>query len=154
MPTPSERLLGRLGFTEERFRSWERRARIASVGMMVATGIFFIVWPPMSTSALWGGWSWAPIIWGFFMVLGGTLSIWGIHSRILQVEQTGKFILVLAIAFYILNQTLIMFQIPITPTRAGGTGILVAYLLSVLSRYFAISADIKASRAAKLLEGR
>lgn len=148
-----DRLFARWGFSEEKFRRVERRLRMLSVVFMVLTGLFFIVWPPMSTHALWGG-SWPPVIWGFFMVLGGTVSLWGILSRVLQVEQTGKFTLGLAIGFYVVNQALIMFQVPITYTRAGGTGILIAYFFAVWARYFALGAEIIASRTVKLLEGR
>lgn len=153
MPTAIDRLFARWGFSEEEFRRVERVMRVFGVVFMVLTGLFFIVWPPMSTHALWGG-DWPPVAWGFFMVLGGVVSLWGILSRVLQVEQTGKFIMGLSIGFYIFNQSLIMFDVPITPTRAGGTGILVAYFFAVWARYFGIGADIIASRTAKILEGR
>lgn len=153
MPTFIDRALRRLYMGEQRLRLWERVTRIAAVAMMVFTGLFFIIWPPTSTAALWGS-DYAPYAWGFFMTLGGVFAVWGLCNRILQVEQTGMFIITLAVAFYVLNQSLIMFAVPITWTRAGSTTILAAFTFFSASRYFALSADILAARSARRMGGR
>lgn len=153
MPTRLDRLMRKMHLSGESLLLLERLSRMGGVVMMVATGLFFLVWPPTSTAALWGG-DIPPYVWGFFMVLGGVLSVWGLVSRVLQTEQTGMFILALAIAFYALNQTMIMFQIPITWSRAGSTGILIAFFLTACARYFGLTAQILAARRTRMLEGQ
>lgn len=150
----SSRIARRFGLTEERARLYERRSRLAGVVTMVVTGIAFIAWPPMSTQALWGGNFIAPVTWGLFMALAGALSVWGILSRVLQIEQTGMFIMWLALGFYTVNQGMIMFETPITWTRAGGTSLLVAFLFLTFARYWALTADIIVARIARIKEGR
>ena len=129
-----------------------RGLRMGSVVSMVLTGLFFITWPPMSTAAMWGG-EYPPIVWGAFMIIGGGFAVWGIKTKIMQTEQTGMFILALAIAFYALNQALIMFQVPITPSRAGSTMILVSFLFSTCARHADLAVKIQAQRNARRLGG-
>lgn len=153
MLTRLDRFMRKMHLSGESLLILERISRMGGVVMMVATGLFFLIWPPTSTAALWGG-DLPPYVWGFFMVLGGVLAIWGLTSRVLQTEQTGMFILMLAIGFYALNQAMIMFQVPITWSRAGSTGILVAFFLSTSARYFGLTTQILAARRTRMLGGR
>ena len=141
------------GLTAESAESLERYARLAATVTMVATGLFFLVWPPTSSHLLWGA-NVAPYAWGTFMIIGGILASWGAVSRVLQVEHTGQFILTLVMGFYTLNQTMVMFSAPVTLTRAGSTSILLSFTFFALSRYFQLGGKLARVHEDRALEGR
>ena len=143
----------RPGLTAESAENLERYARLAATVTMVATGLFFLVWPPTSSHALWGAYA-APYAWGTFMIVGGALASWGAVSRVLQVEHTGQFILTLVMGFYTLNQTMVMFSTPVTLTRAGSTSILLSFTFFALSRYFQLGGKLARVHEDRALEGR
>lgn len=131
----------------------ERYSRLAATVTMVATGLFFLTWPPTSTHALWGM-NVAPYAWGSFMIIGGGLASWGLVTGIIQTEHTGKFILSLVMGFYTMNQTMVMFSDPVTPTRAGSTAILLSFTFFSLARYFQLSGKLARVYEERAWEGR
>lgn len=141
------------GLSIESADGLERYARLAATITMVATGLFFLVWPPTSSHLLWGA-NVAPYAWGTFMIVGGILASWGAVSRVLQVEHTGQFILTLVMGFYTLNQTMVMFSAPVTLTRAGSTSILLSFTFFALSRYFQLGGKLARVHEDRALEGR
>lgn len=111
-------------------------------------GATYVLFPPLSTAGLWEA-DWPAITWGALMFAAGIVTALGIGSRILNVEQYGMLMTVVSTGMLIINQTLLMLYPPVTPTRLGGTLILVAFLSFATARYFELAADI---RSAKLAE--
>lgn len=111
-------------------------------------GATYVLFPPLSTAGLWEA-DWPAIVWGALMFAAGIVTALGIRSRILNVEQYGMLMTVVSTGMLIINQTMLMLYPPVTPTRLGGTLLLVAFLAFATARYFELGADI---RSAKLAE--
>lgn len=89
------------------------------------------------------------------MVVSGFVIVWGIRSKVLQVEQIGMLAMAVGAGLLSLGQTLVMLSEPVTWTRGGGTLILWALVSFALARYFELSSEIRSSRnALQRLEGR
>lgn len=125
-----------------------RGFRIAAALIVSLAGAAYVLAPPRSTAGLWEA-DWPAITWGVLMVAAGIVTVLGLRSRVLNVEQYGMLMTAVSTGMLVINQTLLIFDPPVTPTRAGGTLILVGFLAFAVARYFELSADI---RSAKLAE--
>lgn len=131
-----------------------KAARYLASTLVIAAGVFYVYYPPQTTSAFFDG-TWPPRIWGAIMVVSGFVIVWGIRSKVLQVEQIGMLAMAVGAGLLSLGQTLVMLSEPVTWTRGGGTLILWALVSFALARYFELSSEIRSSRRAlQRLEGR
>ena len=112
-------------------------------------GATYVLFPPLSTAGLWEA-DWPAITWGALMFTAGIVTALGIRSRILNIEQYGMLITVVSTGMLIINQTLLMLYPPVTPSRLGGTLILVAFLSFATARYFELAADIRSAKLAEV----
>lgn len=122
--------------------------RFAAALTVSAAGAAYVLAPPLSTAGLWEA-DWPAIVWGVLMFAAGIITALGLRSRVLNVEQYGMLMTAVSSGMLVINQTLLMLYPPVTPTRAGGTLVLIAFLAFAFARYFELSADI---RSAKLAE--
>lgn len=128
-------------------------ARYIASTLVVAAGLFYLFFPPTTTTNYFEG-NFPPLIWGAFMVAAGVVIAWGIRSRVLQVEQYGMLMMGVGAGLLSTAQTMVMFDHPVTLTRGGGTLILWALVAFATARYFELSAEIRSSRTARQrLEG-
>jgi peptidoglycan/LPS O-acetylase OafA/YrhL len=108
-----------------------RVARLVAAVSGLAAGIFYVVFPPRTTTAYFDTAALAQA-WGVFFFLGGLLCIWAWYSRLLIIDLIGLSLLVLGAGALSMAQTAVMFSAPITYTRGGGT-----FALYVLTGYLA-----------------
>lgn len=127
--------------------------RYAASTLVIAAGIMYVTHPPRTTSQFFAG-EWPAISWGVVMLISGAVIIWGIKSKILQIEQYGMLLLGVGAGMLSLGQTLVMVGHSITLTRGGGTLILWSLVAFAAARYFELSAEIRSARiASRKLEG-
>lgn len=130
-----------------------KTARYVASTLVIAAGILYLIAPPRTTSQFFEG-QWPAMAWGAMMLLAGGVIIWGIKSKILQVEQYGMLVLGVGSGMLSIGQTMVMLELPITWTRGGGTLILWALVAFAAARYFELSAEIRSARLAnQKLEG-
>lgn len=130
-----------------------KTARYVASTLVIAAGIMYLFWPPRTTSQFFEG-EWPALVWGGMMFIAGVVIIWGIRTKILQIEQYGTLLLGVGAGMLSLGQTLVMLGDDITLTRGGGTLILWALVSFAVARYFELSAEIRSSRLAdRKLEG-
>lgn len=132
-----------------------KAARYLASTLVIAAGIFYLLSPPRTTSQFFEG-EWPAMAWGAMMLVAGAVIIWGIKSKILQIEQYGMLILGVSSGLLSSAQSLVMFGDwpSVTWTRGGGTLILWALVAFAGARYFELSAEIRSSRLANVkLEG-
>ena len=132
----------------QRMKRSGRIFRFAAALTISAAGAAYVLAPPRSAAGLWEA-DWPAIVWGVLMFAGGIITSMGLRTRILNVEQYGMLMTAVSTGMLVINQTLLMLYPPITPTRAGGTLILLGFLSFATARYFELAADI---RSAKLAE--
>lgn len=108
-----------------------RVARLAAAISGLAAGVFYVVFPPRTTTAYFDTSALAQA-WGVFFVLGGLLCIWAWYSRLLIIDRIGLSLLTTGALSLSAAQTAVMLSAPITYTRGGGT-----FALYVLTGYLA-----------------
>lgn len=85
-----------------------------------AAGVSYMVAPPRTTSDFLDS-SIPAMIWGGVFLAGAGIALGGIWSRVPHVERLGLALVIIAGLVLTAVQTLVMFDHPITWTRAGGT---------------------------------
>lgn len=127
-----------------------RHFRALASTFYIAAGAFYILAPPRTTARFLEA-SWPAILWGAVMVAGGIVAIRGLQSRVLQTEQLGILMLLVATTMLALTQTAVAVD-SWTLTRGGGTFVLWALCSFALARYSELSADIRSARAAREIQ--
>lgn len=125
-----------------------RLSRYLASTLLISSGLFYLLAPPRTTSQFFDG-EWPSLVWGVFILVAGAVIIWGVWSRILQIEQYGMLMLGVGVGLVSTGQTLVMFGDPITWTRGGGTAILWGLVAFAVARYFELSAEIRSARLAR-----
>lgn len=138
----------------ERFTRTGRAFRYAGAVAMITTGLFYVLYPPRTTSAFFDT-TLFPQAWGLIIFASGFVTLWGMRTRILQVEQYGTLMFAIGGGLLALAQTLVMVSPPPTLTRGGGTFVLYCLVFLVTARYFELSADIRSAKLAqRIMEDR
>lgn len=129
-----------------------RRFRLVAAIFYMLAGGFYVGAPPRTTASFFDA-SWPSIAWGVLMVAGGIVTITGLRTRIIQVEQYGMLMILVATAMLALTRTAVMLDPPPVFTRGGGVFVLWAQVAFAAARYSELSADIRAARAARKIAG-
>ena len=130
-------------------RAGRRLRTVAGVVVLIA-GVAYVLWPPNTTIGLFDA-AWPPIGWGIILAISGGVIVWGIRSKLMQVEQLGMMGLGIGAGLLTISQTLVMILggTGFSPTRLGGTAAYLAFTIFAAARYFELSADIRAARLAR-----
>ena len=83
-------------------------------------GVSYMVAPPRTTADFLDS-SVPAMIWGGVFLIGAGIALVGIWKRVPHVERLGLMLVIIAGAVLTVVQALVMFDHPITWTRAGGT---------------------------------
>lgn len=93
-----------------------------------SAGVSYMAAPPRTTSDFLDS-SIPAMIWGLVFLVGSGTALGGIWKRIPHVERLGLMLVIIAGVVLTAVQTLVMFDPPITWTRAGGTGAYAGFTL-------------------------
>lgn len=115
--------------------------------LLIAAGLMYLTHPPRTTARYFEG-EWPALVWGVLMLVGGGIILWGLQSRILQIEQYGMLMVGTGAGLLSIGQTMVMLDGP-TWTRGGGTAVLWALVAFSAARYFELSAEIRSARLAR-----
>lgn len=107
-----------------------------------AAGVAYMVAPPRTTSDFLDS-SIPAMIWGFVFLVGAGIALGGIWKRIPHVERLGLMLVIIAGAVLTVVQSLVMFDPPITWTRAGGTGAYAGFTLIAWALHLKTSTRIE-----------
>lgn len=127
--------------TSESSRSVKVITALAFVGF-VASGLFYMFAPPKSSSAYYDT-SIPAVLWGVVFVVGGLFAVWGIFRKTPHLERLGLMLVVIAGAVLTISQTALMFEIPITWTRGGGTGAYGSFTLLALALWLRLGKRVE-----------
>lgn len=129
-----------------------RRLRIVAGVVVFIAGVAYILFPPATTIGLFAA-AWPPIGWGIVLAISGGVTVWGIHSKLMQVEQLGMMGMGIGAGLLTISQTLVMVMggTGFAPTRLGGTAVYLAFTILATARYFELAADIRAAKLAREL---
>ena len=100
-------------------------------GGFIISGLFYLLAPPTSTFRFYET-NVPAMLWGAVFIVGAGVAMWGALKRIPHVQRLGLMFVIIAGTVLTANQTLLMFDEPITWTRGGGTVVLAAYTLITL----------------------
>lgn len=117
-----------------------RALHFAVAILSVVAGLFYLVFPPVTTTGFFEG-SWPPRTWGAALAIGGIIKLVGLITRILDWQLLGLTFLVAGWVALALAQTLVMFGPPISPTRGGGTIALWVLVIHVALRFVVVACD-------------
>ena len=93
-----------------------------------AAGVSYMVFPPRTTSDFLDS-SIPAMIWGLVFLVGAGIALGGVWTRVPHVERLGLALVIIAGVVLTAVQALVMFDPPITWTRAGGTGAYAGFTL-------------------------
>ena len=93
-----------------------------------AAGVSYMVFPPRTTSDFLDS-SIPAMIWGLVFLAGAGIALGGVWTRVPHVERLGLALVIIAGVVLTAVQALVMFDPPITWTRAGGTGAYAGFTL-------------------------
>lgn len=128
-----------------------RPRRVARLFASIAgtlAGLFFIIFPPMSSTQLLEA-SWPARTWGAFFLAGGIVSAVAWWRRNLTVDLLGLTCLAAGTFTLTGNQLMLMLEHPITYTRGGGTVVLAVLLGFLVARLQDVYQDSKEAQAAQ-----
>lgn len=111
-----------------------------------AAGIFFVYATPRTTASYFDS-TFPAVVWGWVFVLGGFVSLVGVMARYVHIERFGVFAIVIAGTCLTIGQTMVMFDLPITWTRGGGTLAYLGFTVFALERWYRLGADERAINA-------
>lgn len=117
-----------------------RVARFVAALSGICAGLFYIVFPPQTTTNFLDS-SWPAQAWGAFLLAGGALCAVAYTTRILVIDRLGLSFLITGTVSLLCAQTMVMLQHPITYTRGGGTVILVVLIGFLVARWQDVHRD-------------
>lgn len=115
---------------------------LAFVGF-VTSGLFYVFAPPNSSSQFYDS-SIPAVLWGVVFSLGGFFAIWGILRKTPHLERFGLMLVVIAGSVLTISQSALMFEVPITWTRGGGTGAYGSFTLLALALWLRLGKRVEA----------
>ena len=124
-----------------------RVARFIAALSGICAGLFYIVFPPQTTTAFLEA-SWPAQAWGAFLLAGGALCAVAYTTRILVIDRLGLSFLITGTLALLAAQTMVMLQYPITYTRGGGTVILAVLVGFLVARWQDVRHDEQEAQAA------
>lgn len=108
--------------------------------IFILAGLAYVVFPPRTTTQFFDA-TWPPLLWGGCMVLGGTLDLWGIRSKVYDWSILGLAFLWVGTGSLALAQTMVMIAPPPTLTRGGGTALYWVLMFFVIAKLVIVAAD-------------
>lgn len=124
-----------------------RVARLIGAVFGILAGLFYIIFPPNTTTHFFDA-TWPAIAWGIFFLLGGVISSVAWWNRSLNLDRIGLTCLITGIAGLLFAQTMVMLEYPITYTRGGGTVILAVLAAYLIARWQDVRHDEQEAEAA------
>ena len=115
---------------------------LAFIGFVIS-GLFYIFAPTQSSSQYYDS-SIPAVLWGVVFVLGGFFAIWGIMRKTPHLERLGLMLVVIAGTVLTISQAAVMFEVPITWTRGGGTGAYGSFTLLALALWLRLGRRVEA----------
>lgn len=130
------------------FSHTQRRvARLVGGVWGLVAGVFYVVWPPITTTKFLNS-PWPAQAWGVFFLIGGLVSMVAWWRRVLVLDRIGLSFLITGTAALALTQATVMLSYPISYTRGGGTAVLFVLLGYLVGRWQDVRKDeIKAREA-------
>lgn len=114
--------------------------------VFLSAGLFYVYATPRTTASYFDS-TFPAVVWGWVFVLGGFVSLLGVLTRYVHIERFGVFAIVIAGTCLTIGQGMVMFDIPVTWTRGGGTLAYLGFTLFALERWYRLGADEKAINA-------
>lgn len=124
-----------------------RVARFVAAVAGICAGLFYIVFPPQTTTNFLDS-SWPAQAWGAFLFAGGALCAVAYTTRILVIDRLGLSFLITGTVSLLCAQTMVMLQQPITYTRGGGTVILAVLIGFLVARWQDVRHDEQEAQVA------
>lgn len=122
-------------------------ARFVAAVAGICAGLFYIVFPPQTTTNFLDS-SWPAQAWGAFLLAGGALCAIAYTTRILVIDRLGLSFLITGTISLLCAQTMVMLQQPITYTRGGGTVILAVLIGFLVARWQDVRHDEQEAQVA------
>ena len=114
---------------------------LAFLGFVVS-GLFYVFAPTRSSTQYYDS-SIPAVLWGVVFVVGGVFAVWGILRRTPHLERLGLMLVVIAGSVLTLSQLAVMFEMPITWTRGGGTGAYGSFTLLALALWLRLGRRVE-----------
>lgn len=114
----------------------------AFVGFVVSGG--FYIFQPQNSSSHYYDSSLPAILWGVVFFIGGAIAVWAIIKRIPHLERLGLMLVIIAGAILTISQAALMFELPITWTRGGGTGAYGSFTLLAFAFWLRLRKQVEA----------
>lgn len=124
-----------------------RVARLVAAIAGVFAGLFYVFFPPNTTTAFLDA-AWPAQVWGVFFLLGGFICAAAWWSRVLIMDRIGLSFLITATVALLFTQTGVMLNHPITYTRGGGTVVLAILAGFLIARWQDVRHDEQEAQAA------
>lgn len=120
--------------------------RALGSAVFLTAGLFYVYATPRTTASYFDS-TFPAVVWGWVFVLGGFVSLLGVMTRYVHIERFGVFAIVVAGTCLTIGQTMVMFDLPITWTRGGGTLAYLGFTIFALERWHRLGADERAINA-------
>lgn len=124
-----------------------RVTRLVGAILGAVTGLFYIVFPPNTTTSYLDA-TWPAIWWGVFFLIGGVVSSISWWNRSLNLDRIGLSFLLTALGGLLFAQTMVMLEFPVTYTRGGGTVVIAMFAAYLTARWQDVRNEEKEAEAA------
>lgn len=124
-----------------------RVSRLVGAVLSAVTGVFYIVFPPVTTTSFLDA-TWPAIWWGVFFLIGGVVSSISYWNRSLNLDRIGLSFLLTALGGLLFAQIMVMLEFPISYTRGGGTVVIAMFAAYLTARWQDLRGEEKEAEAA------
>lgn len=126
--------------------------RLAGSVIFLGAGMFFLIHPPM-TAAMFFETTWLNLADGLIFVMGGSISLWGVVTRRVDIERLGVSLVVMAGLFLFFIQATLMFPGDrVVWTRGGHTLVYLGFATWALDRWVYLGDVIEVIEGATRVE--
>lgn len=116
--------------------------RAAASFIFTLAGLAYMFFPPRTTAAFFDS-EWPAVAWGAVFTFGGVISALGVLTNRPHHERLGVSLVLVAACCLTIAQFSVMFEIPITWTRGGGTLAYLGFTMWAFDRWKRLGREVE-----------